>query len=242
MFDDNISAYSYLTTKSDGAFDLAETIDSSEFQSTAFHGRTRVRKGGSFLSLYDTFTIAEWVKRSNVHPETREDISYMKAHILAKEKWLNLFPSLTPEEVTPEFKAGILREWMMGTLVNLESSRAFLDLATFEEEKYMMRVCVEQAKEMLKVPGDWMIRQSSMHNSMPVNCQVFVLAHCKHDGTVSQMRSIDIIGVGYVILCGSQIPTEINHDVCRGSFVCLTDLLQKYMSVYGLVWDRLLFT
>jgi hypothetical protein len=236
----NVSAYSRLIADSHGVSDLVEDIDAAEYKNTAFHGRTRIRKGGSFLSLYDTHSIAEWVKRRETHPETREDISYMKAHIIAKEKWSKLFSTVTPVDVTPEFKACILRKLMCGTTENPDTPRAFLDLDTLDKEKCVLRVSFVEARCMMTTPGDWMIRQSSIHNGVPPNCQVFVLGFCRSDGAVIQSRFLDVVGVGIVPLNGNAIPSEVNQALCASSYVCITDLLENFMNRNGLLWVRLI--
>lgn len=250
LFRNRTDVYTALEEEHTGENNLYETIQGGTISNKAYHATTVIRRiANDTIYPYDTDYIYKWLSRSPTDPYTREDLSYTLSRVREKHHWLSLFPDITTEMVTPEFKKNLLTQWMdrCKTHANTfdefhEKARAFVDVSSLETAGYLIVSSFEESNELLpkfsKEKGNvpvWMIRKSSFHNKIMPHAEVFTICFFipksgDNHVTVKHVRFMCVDGVG--IFRGTtykSFKALSQKRRCKPDNLCVIDILMSFV-------------
>lgn len=263
LFRARTDTYSSLERTHTGNHNLAETIEDGTITENAYHATIPLRRAANDqVYPYDTVMIYNWFQRSTTDPNTREDMSYTVKRVNAKKKWLDIFPDITTNMVTRQFKRDILLSWLKKRETHAginfltkdlhEKARAFIDVSTLEHSGHFIVSSAEEAKEILPVFSAenqspvWMIRKSSKHHEVMPNSEVFTISYFIPGTTrVRHERYTYVHGAGIYRGPAYKSFKELSENRSQvPDFVCVIDVLFKFVkqgfspkNLYTLVYE-----
>ena len=248
LFSSRKSNYVCLAKETRGQNNLEEDIEDESFQNNSIHNSIRIRRrANGALFPYSTNMLYEWIVTygNSTEPMTREDISYVRKRLCAKKKWMELFPDITVQDLTPEFRNEAFQGWLelrrafptnnTGLHKRIfQKARAFVDLASLEVAGVLVQTTCADAEMILRSlreqdhQSHWLFRKSDKHGQGISGSQIFTVSFITAEGLTSHRRFIQIDGAG--IFKAAPLQDSFEAYLALGvSHICVIDVLQEFI-------------
>lgn len=244
-----------------GSFNLLEDIRTSLIETVTTNQMILIRRMlTDKLYPYDASIFLSWWNMSHTDPVTREDLSYITAHVNLQCEMMMLpktsnIPNLM-KDVTSTMTVKLLEKYVMEVKKGSRNisddewvmCRFFLEPSVWKKANYLFNVTPEQSETIMseRKEGEWMMRRSSKHKSecvMPNSeCVTFTL---KKVASVFHTRVINVLGVGWFWAnCTDHLSTFFNLGSHRRNFapICASfvEMIEYVVIHCGLDWNKII--
>lgn len=233
-----------------GAFNLADTINSSYIDNATSEGIIWIRRiENDQLFPYDAGYFTKWYHLNQTDPVTREDLRHVGQYVHLKELEMQVNCAVKLRGITKAFKTELLQQLLRGRIQSFDDNilaRCHIDLNILIRNNMVHSMTFYECQNFMKERPEKMaclLRRSCATNGMP-NSEVVVLS-IKTPKRIYQYRFLHVMGVGWYKyargipgtfkeIIAERPDTRMPHDAS------LVGIVETTLNEYVMTWGNLI--